>query len=350
MNVVDRTCAEPGCSTTAFCGLVGQAATLCGPHADGVRGSVAYPRRLCAVLRCRSLGTHALVCDASRVGGLRSVEASSRRWCDAHAAMAPGPTVDFVSRPCGACGLPDVLLQNGLCATCQPDPQTGKPPTRRLLLQRQVESVIRARLDPPLLALLESVDTVPDQLRGCTRRRPDLLFQCGTHAVVLEVDEEQHRCAPSGGGSYTPECEQARMAEVTELLWQATGCADGFGVHWLRYNPSAYRPAGQGTRVELPEQRVALLLRVLRRALCADTAYVRAVGAPLSAENSRPAAAVTELFFDDWEPWHAGVATNLATGGRTTVDLPDGGDSPCVNVDDDDDERSPDEEATSGDD
>ena len=346
VDVKHRTCEEPGCSTRAFCGLVGQAATLCGPHADSVCGSVAYPRRLCAVPRCRSLGTHALLCDASRLGGLRSKAASSRRWCDAHADQAPGPTVDFVSRPCGACALPDVLLPNGLCATCQPDPQTGRPPTRRLLLQRQVESAIRARLDPPLLALLESVDTVPDQLRGCTRRRPDLLFQCGTHAVVLEVDEEQHRCAASGGGSHTPECEQARMAEVTELLWQATGCADGYGVHWLRFNPSAYRPAGQGIRAELPEQRIALLLRVLRRALRAETAYVRAVGARGGAEDPRPAAAVTELFFDGWEAWHAGVATDLATGGRTTVDLPDGGDPPSVY---DDSEQSLDE-ATSDDD
>ena len=283
-----------------------------------------------------------------RVGGLRSLAAASRRWCDAHAPLVPGPTVDFVSRPCGACGLPDVLLPDGLCATCQPDPQTGKPPTHRLVLQRQVEAAIRARLDPPLLALLESVDTVPDQLRGCTKRRPDLLFQCGTHAVVLEVDEEQHRCAPSGGGSYTPECEQSRMAEVTELLWQAAGCADGYGVHWLRYNPSAYRAVAA---TEPPSRRVALLLRVLRRALRADTAYVRAVGAPDPEGARRPAAAVTELFFDGWEPWHAGVATDLATGAvcsrsddalLDTLDVPDDqcddGADQCPSEDDDEGE------------
>ena len=81
------------------------------------------------------------------------------------------------------------------------------------------------------------VDTVPEQLRGCTKRRPDLLFDCGTYAVIVEVDEEQHRCTASA--SYTPECEQARMAEVTELLWQASGCHAAYGVHWVRYNPAA---------------------------------------------------------------------------------------------------------------
>ena len=70
------------------------------------------------------------------------------------------------------------------------------------------------------------------------------------------------------------------------------------------------------------------------------------MGARGGAEDPRPAAAVTELFFDGWEAWHAGVATDLATGGRTTVDLPDGGDPPSVY---DDSEQSLDE-ATSDDD
>lgn len=319
-----HTCEACGCNTTSWCGFPGQKAMFCATHA--LVGHVPYPRRLCSVPRCRSLGTHALKSDAARVGGLRSLAASKRRWCDAHTSEAPGPTVDFVSRPCTACSLPDVLLPNGLCATCQPDPQTGKPPTRRLLLQRKVEFCLRARLTPELLALLASVDTVPDQLRGCTRRRPDLFFDCGTHAVVVEVDEEQHRCTASSASSgYTPECEQARMAEITQLLWQATGCADGYGVHWVWYNPSAYRPAAgvDGGRTEPTERRLALLLRVLRHALCASTAYVRAVG--VAPADPRPSAAVTELFFDGWEPWHAGVATDFNTGDTRTVDVPDDG-------------------------
>ena len=252
----------------------------------------------------------------ARFGGLRSLVASKRRWCDAHAHIAPGTTVDFVSRPCVSCGLLDVLLPNGLCVTCQPDPRTGKPVTRRLALQRQIESVIRTGLPTDLLALLVSVDTVPDQLRGCTKRRPDLLFDCGTHAVVVEVDEEQHRCTASGSsGGYTHGCEQTRMAELTHLLWQATGCVDGYGVHWIRHNPSKYRPAAPGEAPATAQIRGGVLLRVLCRALRAPSAYVRTVGTgAVGGPDDRPVSAVTELFFDGWSPWQAGIATDLELG------------------------------------
>jgi very-short-patch-repair endonuclease len=52
------------------------------------------------------------------------------------------------------------------------------------------------------------------------------LYDCKTHYVVLEVDEEQHR-----GKTY--ECDQKRMWEIAQSL--------GMPSIFIRYNPDKYK-------------------------------------------------------------------------------------------------------------
>ena len=61
----------------------------------------------------------------------------------------------------------------------------------------------------------------------CGRERPDFQFDCGSHFVYIEVDENQHR-------SYLCECEQTRMINLVE--------ARGMPVRFIRYNPDSYQP------------------------------------------------------------------------------------------------------------
>lgn len=42
---------------------------------------------------------------------------------------------------------------------------------------------------------------------GCSRRRPDGLIDCETHAVIIEIDEDQHR-------TYDDQCENKRIMEI----------------------------------------------------------------------------------------------------------------------------------------
>ena len=59
---------------------------------------------------------------------------------------------------------------------------------------------------------------------GCSRRRPDLFIDLGTHCIIIEVDENQHR-------QY--ECEEKRMIDLYEDI--------GFRkVVFLRFNPDSY--------------------------------------------------------------------------------------------------------------
>jgi hypothetical protein len=60
---------------------------------------------------------------------------------------------------------------------------------------------------------------------GCSHRRPDMFIDLGTHCLIIEVDENQHR-------QY--ECETKRMVDLYEDI--------GFRhVVFLRFNPDSYQ-------------------------------------------------------------------------------------------------------------
>jgi len=60
---------------------------------------------------------------------------------------------------------------------------------------------------------------------GCSRRRPDLFIDLGSHCIIIEVDENQHR-------QY--ECEEKRMVD----LYEDTGFRK---MVFLRFNPDSYK-------------------------------------------------------------------------------------------------------------
>jgi len=85
---------------------------------------------------------------------------------------------------------------------------------------------------------------------GCNKYRPDFLFDYGTHIVILEVDEDQHR-------NYECACEQARMIN----LFQAQG---GMKTLFIRFNPDSYIDRA-GKRHVWTNSRGVKLIDVLRQ-------------------------------------------------------------------------------------
>ncbi len=69
---------------------------------------------------------------------------------------------------------------------------------------------------------------------GCSNEMPDFLFEMETHAVILEVDEDQHsrECSP-----------EIRMKNIGQQL-------GGLPVWFIRYNPDKYKNKGGHKRVE----------------------------------------------------------------------------------------------------
>ena len=86
-------------------------------------------------------------------------------------------------------------------------------------------------------------------LQGCSKRRPDIYFDLPTHAVVVEVDENQHI-------KYDDKCECARINEIVNGI-------GGRPVIFIRYNPD--KILNNGKKVIIPTiQRINLLLEKVK--------------------------------------------------------------------------------------
>ena len=61
---------------------------------------------------------------------------------------------------------------------------------------------------------------------GCSRRRPDLFLDMGSHVIIVEIDENQHT-------SYDCSCENKRLMEISQDLGHRP-------VVFIRFNPDDY--------------------------------------------------------------------------------------------------------------
>ena len=61
---------------------------------------------------------------------------------------------------------------------------------------------------------------------GCSRRRPDLLLDMGSHIIIVEVDEHKH-------AEYDCSCEHKRLMELSQDV-------DHRPIVFIRFNPDAY--------------------------------------------------------------------------------------------------------------
>jgi len=61
---------------------------------------------------------------------------------------------------------------------------------------------------------------------GCSKRRPDLLLDMGSHIVIIEVDENKH-------DSYDCSCENKRLMEISQDLGHRP-------IVFIRFNPDNY--------------------------------------------------------------------------------------------------------------
>jgi len=84
-----------------------------------------------------------------------------------------------------------------LCIYCEPNNFTNF----RLYKQNVIETLLKNKK----IKILQS-DKIIDK-GECGKERPDFLIDCGTHYIIIEVDEHQHQ-------GRACECEQIRMVKI----------------------------------------------------------------------------------------------------------------------------------------
>jgi hypothetical protein len=66
---------------------------------------------------------------------------------------------------------------------------------------------------------------------GCSKRRPDLLCDFGSHIIIVEVDENKHT-------DYDTTCEHKRLMEISQDLSHRP-------IVFIRFNPDSYKLEGK---------------------------------------------------------------------------------------------------------
>lgn len=194
INLSRNICEHNGCNTQTTYGWLGKKSTHCASHKQ--KGMILNSTKKCST--CKQLGTY---------------EANSIRYCENH---KPNDSTNLGLQKCSLCGLDNILIDE-TCNDCNP--------VIVELYQHAKENHIRDILHANGLNTF-----IHDKMLegpACGRERPDFQFDCGTHFVYLEVDENQHR-------SYPCECEQTRMINLVEVR--------GMPVRFIRYNPDSYQP------------------------------------------------------------------------------------------------------------
>ena len=259
--VNSKRCVEPGCHKFAHKANPGDPKRYCYEHSPIT--AVRESRRRCA--GCRELATH----------GTGSIA----EYCSEHA--IPGCR-NIVERECASCHLQNMLdPETGKCSDCG---YASVVKAQRLVKQKRIGDVLGAAG----LAIVAS-DRIVDAT--CNKRRPDFLVDAGTHFLVVEVDEFQHRGAI---------CEERRMFQIAQAL--------GLPTVFIRFNPDNYKTPGGGKGTATVATRERELINWAAH-------YAKAGTSPVGAHVS-----VLWLFYDGWTPRQAAVKLELTElGGPSAI-------------------------------
>jgi Holliday junction resolvase len=129
--------------------------------------------------------------------------------------------IDIKNPRCKSCQLFMVKSKSSLCSYCSPtSPQRQK--TREMVVVNYLEE--------------NGIEFIHNTSVGyvCGNYRPDIKIDAGTHFVMIEIDEDQHR-------QYDKSCEIARMLNIHQ--------AEGLRCVFLRYNPDVFRSKNGAQKV-----------------------------------------------------------------------------------------------------
>lgn len=181
-----------------------------------IENSVKYPRRKCELCK-DEFATHG--------------KSTAPHRCDN---CALEDDYNLRERMCRSCGLLNLLNKDNICGYCDP--------TMIINMRFAKQKLVKGFLDKNNYTY-DQYDTIIE--KGiCGKERPDFLFDCGTHFVVLEVDENQH-------DDRINHCEKIRMINISQSL--------GLPTRFLRYNPDIYVNINGETQNPSTEEREEML-------------------------------------------------------------------------------------------
>jgi len=259
IDIIHKKCETKGCKLRASYGLPGTSVTHCSK--DKLSGMIINPTKRCSE-ECKEPATHGI---------------KDPLFCEQHANK---DHYNLCERKCTntKCPYPDrldILNREGLCVTfCS---LIKKDQMMKKYIKKK-EEFIGNLLKEDIKQEMSHRDEIIDS--SCSKVRPDFVFDCGTHLVIIEVDEHQHKSYSNCGSTKE---ERTRMENRRMfMIFQSFG---GSRTIFIRYNPDVFRVNNKIVNV-FDKKRHELLLRWVKHYLKNGTEF------PLE---------VKYLFYDEYD-------------------------------------------------
>jgi hypothetical protein len=234
ININSDKCENKDCNKIPSYGYCGQSPTHCSKHKDNKMFK--NPKRTC-------IGNDEEDCKDTAIYGV-----TEPLHCEEHSIENE---ICLIASKCkGCCRTDELLNKEGLCVTfCAPDKLYEQHKTREKIKEKTMLTYLDKyiKTDYPI-----KDDSIIDTL--CNLYRPDRVYDCGTHCVIIECDEEQHKhrkfCE-----SYKDikHAELSRMHEIYNAL--------GLPCIFLRWNPDNFKINGILNKKFNMKERLKLLVK-----------------------------------------------------------------------------------------
>jgi hypothetical protein len=198
IDVVNKKCEGVDCTTTASFGVPGFKASRCAKHLTS--GMIYNPKQRCCDAfdgKCKSFAQYGIILPIH---------------CEEHKTEEEE---NLCRRTCVECKELEICNEDGLCYEYCINAKMFKRSKHKKELR--VKCLLQSEINQTMHSYDKSIDL------ACTKKRPDIVYDCGTHFVIVEIDENQHRYY---------DCEINRILEITQSA--------GLPCIFIRYNPDKF--------------------------------------------------------------------------------------------------------------
>jgi hypothetical protein len=263
IDIVSKRCQKEGCNTRPNYGYCGQSPIYCATHRNNHPDKnflYTKPKRTC-------IGNDDEDCkNIAEYGKIEPIHCLDHKTDD---------DIYLVAQKCIQCCNNDLLNKDGLCITyCVPNQLY-----QQVKQEKKKEKTVMNYLDK-YVKLSNIINIQDDKVVDtyCNYYRPDRIYDVGTHCIIIEVDEDQHKgnrasCSKGEIG------ELARMHEIQNAV--------GMNCIFLRFNPDTFKVNNKKQSINMNE-RLKLLVKWIEK--CEE----------MKPEKDLQPVKYKYLFYDDW--------------------------------------------------
>jgi hypothetical protein len=239
VNVKTKTCEYDGCKTQCNFAYCNQSPSHCAQHK--LDYMITKPKRTC-------IGNDEEDCKEPATYGK-----TEPLHCEEHSIEEE---ICWLVKPCEKCGRKNELLnREGLCGVCCDIPFYEESNRQYKIKETTMVRYLREHIK-------EGNEILADRIidSTCNRYRPDILYDCGTHIVVVECDENQHKNYHWESCSLNRSLEHMEEKRMYEIM-----VAYGLPAKFIRWNPDTFKIKGEICKRYNNKKRLELLVKWIKK-------------------------------------------------------------------------------------